>query len=457
MPAEPVEKDFPKVTKGFTVSSDEVCVDVYVARQPILDGDLKTFGHELLYRSGTANFYAGTNPTLASLEVINNSLFSFDIGQLVGEKRAFINFDHELLLQDAALILPPEAVVLEILETTVLDSEIMAACGRLRDRGYPLAADDVAAVNQMQPLLEIADFIKVDFHLATPEERKKIIDRYGARHICLAEKLETQEDFEEAKRLGYRLFQGYFFARPAVLKGQQIPGYKLNYLRILSAVQRPDIEFSELEKLILQEPSVAYKLLRYANSALFAQRSKVDSIKRALIILGERELRKWASIVLLLHLASDKPDALINCALIRAHFCEALAQLSGNGGRKSDFFLLGMFSLLDAMTGSALESALRQISLPSEVESVLLGGDPPRSPFSAAYRLVQAYEQGNWQAVGNKASVLGVEGEEVRDTYLEAVNWCETVFRMLPEFGGGLGTSAKPVPGLKNAPVYSRR
>jgi c-di-GMP-related signal transduction protein len=378
-------------------------VDVFVARQPILDGDLKTFGHELLYRSGTANFYAGSDSTLASLEVINNSLFSFDIGQLAGEKRAFINFDRDLLLGEAGLILPPRDVVFEILETTEIDGEVLVACGRLQARGYLLAADDIAAADQMQPLLEIADFIKVDFRLAPPDERKKIIDRYGARHICLAEKLETQEDFEIAKQLGYRLFQGYFFARPAVLKGQQIPGYKLNYLRILSAVQRLEIEFTELERL-------AYKLLRYANSALFAQRSKVDSIKRALIILGERELRKWASVVLLLHLASDQPDALIHCTLIRAHFCEALAQLSGNGGRKPDFFLLGMFSLLDAMTGFSLENAFRQISLPPEVEAVLLGADPPGSPFPAVYRLVQAYEQGDWEVVWGEARVLRVEG-----------------------------------------------
>jgi len=432
-------------------------VDVFIARQPILDGDLKTFGHELLYRSGTANFFAASDPTRASLEVINNSLFSFDIGQLLGGKRAFINFDRDLLLADAAVVLPPESVALEVLETTELDEEVMAACGRLHDRGYLLAADDVAAADQMQPLLEIADFIKVDFRLAPPDERKKIVDRYGARHTCVAEKLETQEDYQEAKRLGYRLFQGYFFARPAVLKGQQMPGYKLNYLRILSAVQRPEIEFAELEKLILQEPSVAYKLLRYANSALFAQRAKVDSIKRALFILGERELRKWASVVLLLHLASDKPDALINCALIRAHFCETLAQLSGNGGRKQDFFLLGMFSLLEPMTGLPLEHALRQISLPPEVAAVLQE-DCGKSPFAAAYRLMEAYEQGNWDLVASEASVLRVEGDEVRETYLQAVNWCDAVFRMLPEFGGGPGAPAKPMPppALKTGRLYSR-
>lgn len=212
---------------------------------------------------------------------------------------------------------------------------------------------------------------------------------------------------------------------------------------------------------------MAYKLLRYANSALFAQRSKVDSIKRALIVLGERELRKWASIVLLVHLASDKPDALINCALIRANFCEGLAQLSGNGGRKPDFFLLGMFSLLDAMTGFPLENALRQISLPSDIEGVLLGADASRSPFSAVYWLVQAYEQGDWEVVGNEARALRVAGNEIRDTYLQAVNWCDTVFRLLPQFNGGgsgipgaPGAFQKPAavgPPLKTAPVYSRR
>ena len=226
--------------------------------------------------------------------------------------------------------------------------------------------------------------------------------------------------------------------------GQQIPGYKMNYLRILSAVHRPEIEFGELERLIRQEVSVAYKLLRYANSALFAQRTYIDSIRRALVILGEQEVRKWTSIVLLMHLASDKPDALVMCALVRAAFSEVLAQLSGLGGRKSELFLMGMFSLLDAMTNSPLEPALREIRLSPDIQGTLLGKTTDCPQLAAIFRLVKAYEQGNWGAVVEGAQRLRIEEDEIAGAYLKAVTWCDEVFSLIPQFGAGPAASTEP-------------
>jgi c-di-GMP-related signal transduction protein len=437
-------------------------VDVFVARQPIFDTDLKIAGHELMYRSGSANFYSGTDSTLASLEVINNSLFWFDVNQIAGERRVFINFDRTLLLSDAAYVLAPKDVVIEILENVEIDSEVLDSCRKLRERGYLLAADDISRANQMGPLLELVDFIKVDFRASSPDDQQRFIQAYGQRHTCVAEKLETQAEFELARKMGYQLFQGYFFARPVVLKGQQIPGYKMNYLRILNAVQKPELDFAELERLIRQETSVAYKLLKYANSALYAQRSQIDSIKRALVILGEQELRKWTSIVLLIHLACDRPSALVMCALIRAHFCEELAKLSGMGGRKSELFLMGMFSVLDAIMGCTMESALQQIRLPSDIQETLLGKQSP-CLLTFIYQLVNMYEQGNWHQVTENGRRLRVEGDEIRDIYLRGVAWCEEIFRLLPELNAAPELrSARPETRpasspVRNAPVYSRR
>jgi len=435
-----------------------ITVDVFVARQPIFDVDLKIVGHELLYRSGSANFYSGTDSTLASLEVINNSLFWFDVSQIAGDRRVFINFDRTLLLSDAPFVLAPKDVVIEILENTDVDSAVLDSCRKLRDRGYLLAADDIARTDQMGPLLDLVNFIKVDFRAASADDRQILIKTYGREHTCIAEKLETQLELEVARKMGFHLFQGYFFARPAVLKGYQIPGYKMNYLRILSAVQQPELDFSELERLIRQETSVAFKLLKYVNSALYAQRTQIDSIKRALVILGEQELRKWTGIVLLVHLASDRPSALVMCALIRAHFCEELAQMSGLGGRKSEVFLMGMFSLLDAMMGCPLENALRQIRLSPDIQATLLGKQPP-GPLTAIYELVKMYEQGNWQQVAENGQRLRVDGTEIRDIYLRAVAWCEEIFRLLPELNGVSSTSPQRAPSsaLKTEPVYSRR
>ena len=429
-------------------------MDVFVARQPIFDRDLKTFGHELLYRSSSVNTYSGADSTMASLEVINNSLFAADIGQISGGRRVFINFDRKLVLSDAASVLDPKKVVIEILEDTEIDGELLDACRKLQERGYLLA--DICAADQMKPLLDLVDFIKVDVRLSTAENQQRILDAYGNRHTCLAEKLESQEEFEAARKLGYQLFQGYFFARPVIVKGHQISGFKMNYLRILNAVSQPDMDLFEIEKLIRQDASVTYKLLRYVNSALFAQCANVDSIQRALMILGQQELRKWTSIVLLMHLASDQPDALLMCALVRAGFCEKLAELAGETRRKSDLFLMGMFSLLDAMMGCPLPEALRQIRLPEDIQAALLGEDQPSS-VTDIYRLVKTYEQGHWEEVLHNASRLKVGDDQIRDTYLGCIGWCEEIFKLLPQLNGprapSLGRSPAARPNPPAAPV----
>ena len=402
---------------------------------------------------------------MASLEVINNSLFAAEIGQIGGGRRVFINFDRNLLLSDAASVLHPKEVVIEILENTEIDNELLEACRKLRERGYLLAADDICSPDDMKPLLDVVDFIKVDFRQSTRADQQRLIDTYGKRHTCLAEKLETQEEFEAARKLGYHLFQGYFFARPVVVKGHQIPGFKMNYLRILNAVSQPDMDFLEIEKLIRQDPSVSYKLLRYVNSAMFAQCANVDSIKRALMILGEQELRKWTSIVLLMHLASDQPDAVLMCALIRAGFCEKLAELSGAAGRKSDLFLMGMFSMLDALMGCPLPEALNQIRLPEDIQAALLGKDQ-RSSATDIYELVKTYEQGDWDKVIGNASSLQVDDEKIRDTYLRCIGWCEEIFKLLPQLNGPGAPSANRAPAarpnlpaapVRNGTVYSHR
>jgi c-di-GMP-related signal transduction protein len=174
--------------------------------------------------------------------------------------------------------------------------------------------------------------------------------------------------------------------------------------------------------------SVAYKLLRYVNSALFCQRAKVDSIRRALVILGEAEIRKWVSLILLTSLAEDKPSVLAMHAIVRAGFCESLAQLSGIGGRKSEMFLLGLFSLLDAMIDRPLRDALKDIHLAPDIRETLLAEHPPAHAAGSIYSLAHAYERGDWAQVLACGARLRLEDDEIRNAYVAAVNWCDQVF-----------------------------
>jgi EAL and modified HD-GYP domain-containing signal transduction protein len=340
--------------------------------------------------------------------------------------------------------------VIEVLESTRIDADVLQACRRLRERGYLIAADDICRADQSPALLELVDFIKVDFRIASPAEQAKIVGKYGGRKArMLAEKVETRAEFERARQLGYSLFQGYFFARPVVLRGKELPGFKLNYLRILSEVQKPELQFPVLERYMQQEVSVAYKLLRYANSALFAQRATIDSIRRALVILGEAEIRKWVSVMLLISLAEDKPNALAMHAVVRAAFCESLAQLSGMGGRKSEIFLLGLFSLLDAMIDRPLRDALKDIHLAPDIRETLLAEHLPAHMPGTIYLLAQAYERGDWAQVVDCAARLRIEETEIRNAYVAAVSWCDQVFGLCVAAGPPVHSEASLAPALR--------
>jgi c-di-GMP-related signal transduction protein len=194
--------------------------DVFLARQPILDRRMHVFGHELLHRSSETNTYCAVDGTLASLHVISNAFFSFDITEVVGSGRAFINFTRDLLLNGTANILPPHGVVIEILETTSIDAELLAACRRLQERGYLLAADDVVSADCSNRLLDIVDFVKIDLQSTSAVDQEELIKRHASgRTRMVAEKVETRAQFDRAVQMGYDLFQGYLFGRPAIFKG----------------------------------------------------------------------------------------------------------------------------------------------------------------------------------------------------------------------------------------------
>jgi len=314
-------------------------VDIFVARQAIFDRERNVFGYELLFRSSPTNAFDGTDSTQATSQVIAASFFALGIERVAGNKRAFVNFDRELLVNDSAAVLPRRVAAVELLESIVPDAEVLAACKRLKERGYLLVLDDVVSQERIEALAEFADIVKVDFQQTSPAERRKLL-RCGRRLgiTMLAEKIETPGEYQRAYDMGYDLFQGYFFARPVIIAGREIPAFKVHYLRILQEVSRPELVYERLEELIKQEVSLAYKLLRYINSAAFGWRGPIESVKQALVLLGESESRRWISLVALPALAQDKAEELVVQAAVRARFCESLADWVGRAGRPTCSF-----------------------------------------------------------------------------------------------------------------------
>jgi c-di-GMP-related signal transduction protein len=260
-----------------------------VARQPILNREPQVFGYELLFRYGIENFFRASDMEAAARSTLDSSLLmGFDV--LCDGHRAFINCTRDLLLKDGITLLPAEQTVVEILEDIEPDDLVIAAWERLRVAGYMIALNDYVANDPREPLTPLADIIKVDFERTTPAERAELVKRHGCpkRHM-LAEKVETRDQFETALHNGFVYFQGYFFRRPEVLKTREIPTNQVNYLRMLKAVSREEVDIRELEGLIKSEASVLYRLLRYLNSPIFGMRNEIHSIRHALAILGERE------------------------------------------------------------------------------------------------------------------------------------------------------------------------
>lgn len=405
-------------------------MEVFVARQPIFDRRQRVYGYELLFRPQLDSTAAGTASSMASLQVITNSLLSIGVETLLAGARAFINLPEQLLTDERALSLPPSIAVIEILESVKAGPEVIAACRDLRARGYMLALDDFPQQADYADLAGLVDIIKVDFRATSAGEQEAIVNQYRPRGIrLLAEKVETQEEFHRARKLGYHYFQGYFFARPVVVSRREIPGFKLSYLRLLAEIHQPEVDFRGLESLIQRDVSLASKLLRYVNSAVFGWITPVQSIRQALALLGEQEIRNWASLAALSTLAVDKPDELMRMALLRARFCELVAPWEGLALRKADLFLTGLFSLLDAMLDRPLAEILAEMRLTGPIAETLLGTTQPEQPMALVYRVVREYESGNWGAFTATAKQLHVPVEIIPELYLNAVAWSDQISR----------------------------
>jgi c-di-GMP-related signal transduction protein len=409
---------------------DRTFLEVFVARQAIFDRRLKVYGYELLFRACRDCSSAGDAGSTASLQVMTNSFFSIGVEKLLAGTRAFINFPEDLLSDERAFSLPPSSTVIEILESVKPGPGVISACRALREKGYTLALDDFSHMNGWDELTDLVSVIKVDFRATTIAEQQALAKRYSARGIrMLAEKVETIEEFQRACEMGYHYFQGYFFARPVIVSRREIPGNKLGYLRVLQEVHRPELELYALEALIQREVSLASKLLRYINSSIFGWIKPVQSIRQALTLLGEQEIRNWISLAALPTLASDKPDELIRTALVRARFSELLAPWAGMGHRKADLFLTGLFSLLDVMLNRPLAEILAEMRLRGDIAEALLGTGRAGQPLAEVHALVREYEAGDWEALSQTAARLRVPTEIIADVYLEAINWSDQIFR----------------------------
>lgn len=396
----------------------------FLARQAIFNPNRIVFGYELLFRSGPENIFAHPQPDVACVSA-TDSLFLFGIDRLSQGRRVFVNCTREFFIRDFPFMLPKESVVLEVLESVVLDERLLAACRRLKNAGYLLALDDYRDSPNWRPLLAIADFIKVDL-LATPEEEQlRLAKEYSRANIRLiAEKVESYKDFERTRDWGYSYFQGYFFSKPQMLSHHDVPAYKLSYLRILQAANSPSVNMQEIAGQIKGETSLSYRLLRYLNSPAFFLATEIRSIPHALMLIGERGVRRWVSLVAVACMSEDKPQELVTLPLIRARFCELLAPAANMEHSANDLFLLGLLSAIDAILDMEMTDVLKEITIEEDIRNALLG---EKNGLRRILDVVLLYERAAWDEMESAAALAGLAAGGIAPVFLDSVDWARRV------------------------------
>lgn len=394
----------------------------FIARQPVFDRRQRVFAYELFFRAGLESIIVTDEAEHDNTMAIADGCLLVDLKSYTGGKPAFLKVTRDLLLKGYAALLPMESAVLEIPARMDLDPELIASIQKLSKHGYGLALDDVVEdLPEFGPLLELVNIIKVDFLATDRAQREALLTRFRSQDTqIIAKNLGTQEDFREALDLGYDFFQGHFFRIPPVIENKDIQGLKACYLQVLNEVNGAGFDIPKLEGIIKRDVSLTYKLLRYINSAYFGCRSRVRSVRHALLLLGSKEIKKWSSLVLVTSLAADRPHELVIHALIRAGFCEALALGAGLTHRDQELFLMGMFSMLESILGQPMDQILESVPVPDDIKEALCGD---RNRAREVLECVLAYEQADWERLSHYVSHLGLSEEGIPDIYQKVLHW----------------------------------
>lgn len=396
-------------------------MDVFVARQPIFDRDKKIYAYELLFRSGMVNGFPDIDGDTATTSLLSSSFFTVGIDKVTAGKIAFINFTEELISKGTPELFAAGKMMVEILENVEPTPEVIAACQALKDQGYELALDDFIYARKFEELLYICDIIKIDFRLTSQDKIEEMVlslEKYNCR--LLAEKVETYEEFQKALALGFDYFQGYFFSKPEVLHNKDLSASQTTLMRLISEINTADFDVDALGALIVQDVSITYKFLNYINSAYFGRVQPISSIPHAISYLGERGFKLFASLIITSMLAKDKPDALVKMATVRARFLELIGtELNIDS---NEMFLLGLFSLIDAMLDRKMSAILENLPLTENIKSALAKREGDLFIF---IRLIETYETGNWAAFRFAQKKSGVANEKISAFYLEAISWAD--------------------------------
>jgi c-di-GMP-related signal transduction protein len=393
----------------------------FLARQPILARNRKFFAYEILSRHG-AETYCQSKPGTSAKEIDDS--FLLGVRTISEGLPAFLNCTREFLLNDQLTLMPKDMVVAEILETAAHD-DILAACRRAKMHSYRLALDDYCDLPETRPLLDLVDYVKIDVLLTSFDEQSRLVDQCHQRRIlAIADKVETHEQFRRCSEIGYDYFQGYFFCRPQSGERRSVSTNKSAYLQLLAAANERQFDIQKLSQIFRRDVSLSYRLLRYLNSPIFGLKIEIRSIPHALTLLGEKQLRKWISLVSVAALGDEVADSLLRLPLLRARFCELIGLKVELHQQANELFLLGLLSVMDALLNTRMSDVLAEIPVDDHIRKALLGED---SRYRPIFEVVLDYESGTWEQLADSARRVGLHEDFLPDLYLQSVRWVREI------------------------------
>lgn len=400
------------------------------ARQPVFTADLGVFGHELLYRQALGSTQAVFADMDAATLTVLAGTFQWQPGDLSGGQKIMVNFGRRTILDKAPYALPVARAVAMVDETVLVDDALLDALAALRAEGCKVAVNGFRGRPEAAALLGVADIVVVDLLGRQPAGLEKLLGPVIARGLTpMAKKVEDASGFELGKKLGFGLFQGYFFKRPEVVPGRRLASNELARLKLLRLTQSEQADEEALGEAIRTDVSLTYRLLSYLNSPLHGQRMPSLSIPRALMVLGWRQLRNWLRVIALTDLSpSGKSEELSFLALQRARFFELTAKGLGMSAQDAEnLFTLGLFSLLDALLQAPMDEVLAGLPLDEDVLAALRSGS---GPLASWLDMAHCFEQGEWTRLEGALDRLGVPAELAAESYGQAMEFAASVKRM---------------------------
>ncbi len=413
------------VAQNFPADATTTEGEVFVSRRPIFDRQMEVFGYELDFRSDFETYYQQLDADTAAVDF----MAFINFGELSDGRRGLVTFSRYLLMRGFPALLPRETTTVVLGPDVRPDEAVITACQKLKGHGYQLALGELDCEDLDNALLELVDIVQVDFASRPPEQCQQIAKALAQRGVqALGRNLNASSDYDKASSWGYELFHGEFFSRPSVKTDKELSPNKVNYLRLLDKIGEEELSYDETAGIIQQDVALVYRLLKFMNSAWFGLRYQIHSVKHALVMLGPAEIRRWVSMFILRELSEDKPKELLTRSLVRGKTAEQTAPLVGLRKHSSELFLMGMFSVIDALTDQPMKDILAGLPLTEDIKTALLGGS---GKFTPVYNMILSYEQGDWQAFSVNCGLLHLDETRVPELFRAGLKWANTTLEQM--------------------------